>query len=465
MEKIAMRRPNILLLFGQGAEAYRREKARGMFLSGNNGVEPSAEQLTSISQPVSGLSIATPAQFPSVTDEQMAEVNLRSRCLLEHVERMSPLLEGERIEEDFFSYLTEPFESLPASTVLLRRRTNLGELYYLVENVGITPHGELVPQGSALPAPRVVMFDITLGSAAAWLGEKVASGLVSAIGGAIFSAIWDQMFPPGVPDYFDQVYEEISRRLRADVAVHIKGALGNIQNAISSEYRPRRAGADLSLPRIRQDLFNMLQKYDNTFLSGSDGMMGTLMDPTYAEEAFPVFLLGGGLQLALYQEMANVDPVLNSQDQWPSPLESSYGRPQTGTTAITAKRLAAHARQTWTKMMQKREEAIKLNELSYAGGSGGSGVAVALHTIEYSDGGRTIEYVRLEYKDENKNNQLKAAVCSRFEAYKAQKKAAFVEEYNHPESVCGEWEKLIDRPILLDKTVSPPTHPRMESAA
>jgi hypothetical protein len=447
MNAVATRKPNIVLLIGGGTEEYRREKAGRMFLAANDGAEPSAEQLTGISQPVSGISIATAAQLPSLADEQKTEVHLRSQCLLENVDRMSQLLAGEKVEEDFFSYLTEPFDCLSASTVVLRRRTNLAELYYIVENVGITPQGELVLQGSALPAPSRMMLRGELGSFAAKMGKSLASGLVSSIGGAIAGLIWDQLFPPGVPDYFNQVYEEISRRLRADVAVHIKGALGNVQNAISSEYRPRRAGADLSLAKTRQDLFAMLQKYDSAFLSGSDGMMGTLMDQTYAEEAFPMFLLGAGLQLALYQEMAVVDPVPDAHNKWLSPLESSYGRPKTGTTAVTATRLAAHARQTWTKMMEKRAAAFQIREYTYTS-SGMYGGSISQTYIQYSDG-HVVEEVTLNCKKEDDDNKLRAGLRGRFEAYKNNTMAKFVDQYQHPESIYPEWEKLIDRPIAL----------------
>src|SRR5262249_2032989 len=152
--------------------------------------------------------------------------------------------------------------------------------------------------------------------------------------------------------------------------------LGNVQNAISSEYRPRKAQSDLNLETNRRDLYGLLQKYDNTFLSGSDGMIGTLMDPAYAQESFPVFLLGAGLQLAVYQEMSVVDPVRNAQGKWPSPLESSYGKPSTGTVALTAQRFATHARQTWAKMLQGRGDAIQLVHWTYTWtgmyGAGGS---------------------------------------------------------------------------------------------
>ena len=447
MDKVANRHPNIVFFFGQGAQDYRHEKARQIFMALHDGIEPSGEELDRLSQSVSGLSIATAAQIPALTDEQQAEVKLRSECLLRYVDKMSPPLDGEKNVEDFFSYLTTPFESIPASTVLLRRQTSRGEIYFIVENFGINPKGDLVVQGSSLPTRRLLLRG-ELGSFAVAMGKELATGLASSIGGAIAGVVWDALFPPGVPNYFEQVYEEISRRLRADVATHIKGALGNVQNAISSEYRPRKAKSNLSLEADRTDLYNKLQKYHSAFLGGSGGMIGTLMDPSYAKESFPVFLLGAGLQLAVYQEMSAVDPVRNAQGKWKSPLESSYGTPHTGTVALTAQQFAAHARQTWAKMLQERGDAIQLVHWTYTWSNlyGGGG---SERRVKYSDGDRLIEEIVLNNKDEKDNEADDAAINGRCQAYKSKKLAEFVQEYKEPETVYTEWEKLITRPITL----------------
>jgi hypothetical protein len=454
MNAVAMREPEIVLLIARSTEEYRYEKACRMVRVANDGAEsdraePDDGQLSRIIPPVSGISIATAAQLPALTDQQKIEVKRLSQCLLEKVDQMSPLLDGEKVEEDFFSYLTAPFDCFSASTVLLRRKTNLAELYYIVQNVGVTPQGNLVLQGSALPAPPTMILRGDSGSFAAKMGKSLAGGLASSIGGAIGGLFWDALFPPGVPGYFDEVYKEISKRLRQDAAIHIKGALGNIQNAISAEYRPRKATADLSQEDTRKDLFGLLQKYDTAFLSGADGMMGTLTDPAYAEEAFPIFLLGAGLQLALYQEMAVVDPLRKADKTWPSPLESSYGRPKTGTTALAAARLAGHARETWQNMTGKRAAAITIEEYTYTPFNGIS-YGKPYRKIMRSDGRDVLEDQSLTYKKKEDNDKLRAAVRSRHYEYFNNTMAKYANQYQNPaESIYPEWEKLIDRPIAL----------------
>jgi len=52
-------------------------------------------------------------------------------------------LEGETIQEDFFTFLQAPFHGLAANTAVLRRTTNMSELFYFFDDVQVV-HGNLM---------------------------------------------------------------------------------------------------------------------------------------------------------------------------------------------------------------------------------------------------------------------------------------------------------------------------------
>ncbi len=62
--------------------------------------------------------IALADSFYPVTPEQEAEIGARKRCTIVTLLRDSPLVTGETIEEDFFTFLKKPFGGSPADTVV-----------------------------------------------------------------------------------------------------------------------------------------------------------------------------------------------------------------------------------------------------------------------------------------------------------------------------------------------------------
>jgi hypothetical protein len=99
-------------------------------------------------------------------------------------------------------------------------------------------------------------------------------------------------------------------------------------NALDHEYYPRKKCADLTNAHHRKDLSELLHKYDQTFLSGPNGMLSKLeANPQLGLDAY---VIGAGARLTIYQEMALVDPFLGAPGQW---CKSSYGLPRTGTVA------------------------------------------------------------------------------------------------------------------------------------
>lgn len=72
-------------------------------------------------------------------NRQQAEIEARKRCASAELRLESPLLPNETIEEDLFTFLTEPVEELRAGTPVLKRTTNRATLYYAFSEFQISP--------------------------------------------------------------------------------------------------------------------------------------------------------------------------------------------------------------------------------------------------------------------------------------------------------------------------------------
>jgi hypothetical protein len=290
-------------------------------------------------------------------------------CLQDRLDRDYPNLPGELTQSDAATILREPYVGAPAGTAVIRRQTNMATLYFVLTDVHATPDGKLTLQQPTLPGasgPPLLLRSSswTAKSIAAGAAKAFASGMAGAIGGAIMGAILDQIFPPGVPSYFDEVYAEITRIVKRELDQQtirqINGALNTLADRFAMEYQPKRKRLDISNPqnpdheKNRTELFGDLNKYDSTFLSGPGGMLGTLQDKNYQVIGFAVFLLGASVQLSLFQEMANVASQRDGKGHWYPPLETSYGRPKDGTVALTAKRYAEFADRVWPEVIAAR---------------------------------------------------------------------------------------------------------------
>lgn len=193
---------------------------------------------------------------------------------------------------------------------------------------------------------------------------ELASGLVGQIADKIGAQIMDAVFPEQVPGYFKEVYAQIHDIIRQEIEQstidQIDGALNNIIEYMNNTYAPARATAKLSTREGRNELKQKLDHVEQTYLSGPAGMLGTLREDRYANAGLPVFLIAASQHLAILQEQALVDPY-NHDDKGVynrPPSESSYGLPQTGTVARTAKEYADFADKTWTTMRDTRQQHI-----------------------------------------------------------------------------------------------------------
>lgn len=321
--------------------------------------------------------------LPLVAKENLPKIpkTLESNiaCLLSTADEKFPLLTNEIILNDFVSVLKKDYEDIPAGTIVLQRTTNFAVLYFVVLNMRIEgdsarPVKQEVEIKEEKPDADVELrafgrLDITAGSVVKFVATNLASGLVSAVGGAIANAILNEIFPPGVPSYFDEVYAEVSKivgqRIQQNKIDEINAAISNVVHKLNNEYAPARAESDLNTDRDRKRLYALLQKYDQTFLTGPGGMLSTLQQKDNASPGFTVFIIGASIQLALIQEMANVDPFNGDEKTgWRPANQSSYGKPKTGTLAKTSKDFADFAETTLAAIIAARRKQIDTEKFS-----------------------------------------------------------------------------------------------------
>ena len=383
--------------------------------------------------------------------EQKKIVDRFVKCLGDRITESYPLVEGETIEKEFATYLAEPLLNFSAGTAVIKRTTNMAEINYIISNVMVDERGDLLGAEVRMRVPRALKAEGSE-SFAAKMGTAVLTGMASAIGGAIANYIIGQIFPPDVPSYFDKVYERmtsiVGQALERDKIDSINGALNTITNRLRDEYAKAKEESNLELELDRKNLFDLLQKYDATFISGPGGMLGTLQLERYSLAGFAAFLLGASLQLALFQEMANV--VLQKKDgKWLKPDVTSYGKPKTGTLAVTAKQFAEFVDKTWPKVIEARLKVINIETYE-------ANKRVVPGDVYWELWGRindngTLIWPRRLAKSAEKDgsyptmNDLK----NDLERYKNQIRTEITLTYSDPAAFSGKLRQSIDRPILL----------------
>ena len=116
----------------------------------------SPEDLQAASSPSSPVSIATEEKLPRMHAQQREAIDGFVKCALGKIEKDYPLLSGESVEKDFASFLTEPFLNFPEGTAVIKRITNMADLYFVITNVEVDEKGDLARRE---PRPRMPQAD------------------------------------------------------------------------------------------------------------------------------------------------------------------------------------------------------------------------------------------------------------------------------------------------------------------
>ncbi|XP_035698291.1 uncharacterized protein LOC118431282 [Branchiostoma floridae] len=202
-------------------------------------------------------------------------------------------------------------------------------------------------------------------------------------------------------------------------------------------YATDRRNSDLKDSANRKRLFDYLQDLDTNLTT--EGVIGTLMQEEYAKVGLSSFLFLAGLRLAIYQEMAGVDPQNEDPDLNPAGSRR-YAEPETGIVATHAKEYAEHVEKWWPKIVEDRRRAVVCQRSpAHAFGiypeqcwvndefTGQDNIFTSSASIIYGKSSVDVQAECIEYKE------------------KMVKKLE--ERFSHPEEIAANWRKLIVTPI------------------
>jgi len=239
----------------------------------------------------------------------------RSLMLEEEIRWGYPLAIDEELLKDglLTTWLSEAAIEYPRGTIAIQRKTNLGEIVFLDQEFTFDIDSKKLVDNRPDYSPEALAGAQAEEFAFSWatLGLDIAKGLLGAIAGKIGSAIFARFFPPSVPSYFEQVYQEFRKIVKQEIEENairlLVGEVAAVQSHMSAYAQHRGAG---NRNAAEQDI---AQAWNRSVLV------------TDKLRQFPVaglgpFLTAGGLHLAIIQERALRDPEVND------PNDSSWAK-------------------------------------------------------------------------------------------------------------------------------------------
>lgn len=140
------------------------------------------------------------------------------------------------------------------------------------------------------PADSISIEVFSWGAAALWIADKLAGGVLGAIGANIWSEVDGRM---SIEDLYRAATADSERHLSVAFAQH------EINEATDACKRAKIALEDYrAAPRNRLDTLAQAEAWSRTVLS-------TFMSERHTVAGFPSFLIAGGLHLAILQERLN----------------------------------------------------------------------------------------------------------------------------------------------------------------
>jgi hypothetical protein len=251
----------------------------------------------------------------------MTRIEVAQRCAIQSLVEEAPLIDGEEIEDDFFSYLTEPFDGLQVNTGVLRRRTNMAEILYIFDLV-LIDNGNLVhidpPAPEEHKGPRRLKMGYTITtkmikSLLKTAGANAATFVLSKVGAVVIGIVMKEL---NMENDTEKLVSEIRMVMQQELdnaeIAKIEGVIDGTIQFLNGEYKNQKEGLDLSKPENRKVLMADLKTYSNKFYTD---VIGTLKQDRYAVRGLKTFMCAAPLHLLITQEMALVDPEYMNPNQ------------------------------------------------------------------------------------------------------------------------------------------------------
>ncbi|XP_066264583.1 uncharacterized protein [Branchiostoma lanceolatum] len=239
----------------------------------------------------------------------------------------------------------------------------------------------------------------------------------------------------------DEMTSVVKQELKQDTLDQINGVLHDLFDMLTKDYTLDKMHSDLTDPTDRERLHDQLTRLNEHLI----GVIGTLMQESYAKIGMTSFLLLAGLRLALYQEMANVDPENEDPDFNPA-RSPRYATPRVGLVAQYAEKYAEHVEEWWSRILEDRRRAVVAGSAVTSTGVAVSLVGTVTEWIEDHATRRDDVLVR-SYS--NIAAPPQPPLDTLLEEYRQQVAVKLSEKFSHPEEIVSNWRKLIDKPINM----------------
>jgi hypothetical protein len=399
----------------------------------------------------SSIVLADLSQTVFTTDAQL-EIRIRRRCAIQTVEEELPLLEGETVHEDYFSYLDQPLEELERGTPVLRRTTSHGVTFVFFLDFRLTAANELVYTGlpaalldaaSSHTAPSDASDAGEAQAAAAsgmtieGIGLDLAKALLKGFGGKLGVLAWTGLVGTQLPSYFGAVYQEIRRIVRDELTRHDMDLIAARLNAVLEWQRlvyapknPRAARTEPERRRLFEEVESQMEKVREA--------TSILRHDRWRKAGMGTFLGAGSLYFALCQEACLVDPAA------PRPEDSSYAK----TIQLTAAEYAADLERTYKELLQARIDAVTLatfRKLIKIGRK--SGLTTGYYWSDPVKGTEGPRRARRKTGRKTVEGDPYAEATADLEAYRRGLPASFHSDMGRPLDVAATWKLLVKQPL------------------
>ena len=268
------------------------------------------------------------------------------------------------------------------------------------------------------------------------LASGLASALLKGIGSKVGALIFDEIFPPGTPSYFDEVYKEIEKIVHQEITentiAEVNGKINGMKNWVAITYTNAKESGE-----SKQELTALIQPKESQI---AIDLIGVLMNDRFAKSALRVFMIAAGMHFAILQELAFEDPTVDS------PSDSPYAK----SVQDYAEKYANHAKTTFDSVLSSRLDMIK--------------PGVSCHTSSFPPPPNVIRMYDFYFEDKLTRYESKAYVMTidsfhcfnkdaekerdaAMEAYREEKRKDLVAQLEDPVATADEWLKLKTQPL------------------
>lgn len=256
--------------------------------------------------------IASEDDFFEIDKKQKTLIEVSKRCAIQELVNKAPLIEGEVVEEDFFSFLTEEFLDFPVNTAVLKRKTNKSEMLYLFRLANVSG-GNISHSNPEISEPSQFLAKGFSGTITKKLVSKMlsfaakegASAILSKLGTVVINMVLKELFGDDEQKMLDEIKKVIKQEIEGNEVSKIEGKIDGTIQFLTVEYKHMKEKADLNNIEKRKELLENLKQYSHAFYQD---VIGVLKQPKYASRGIKTFAIGSAIHLLITQEMAMIDP-------------------------------------------------------------------------------------------------------------------------------------------------------------